>query len=84
MTLFTKIYNKEIPGYILTENKEFFVLLDKFPLQKGHVLIIPKQEIDNILDMDDAQYQRMMTYAKEIATKLRSAVEAKRIGFLIE
>lgn len=43
-SLFTKIRTGEIPGFVIAEDENFFAILDKFPLQPGHILVIPKKE----------------------------------------
>ena len=51
-TIFTKIVNGEIPSYKIAEDENYFAFLDINPLQKGHVLVIPKQETDYIFDLE--------------------------------
>jgi histidine triad (HIT) family protein len=51
MTLFSKIIAGEIPSYKIAEDDHFFAFLDVFPLVKGHVLVVPKIEIDKIFDL---------------------------------
>ncbi|HEY0040439.1 MAG TPA: HIT domain-containing protein, partial [Flavisolibacter sp.] len=63
MTLFSKIINGEIPSYKIAENENFFAFLDIFPLREGHVLVIPKVEVDKIFDLDDAYLSEMLTFA---------------------
>ena len=53
-TIFSKIVNGEIPCHKIAENREFFAFLDIHPLVEGHTLVIPKEEIDYIFDIDDA------------------------------
>jgi len=48
MTLFSKIIAREIPSYRIAENDKFFAFLDISPLREGHVLVVPKIEIDNL------------------------------------
>lgn len=83
-TLFTKIRTGEIPGFIVAENDNFFAILDKYPLQPGHVLVILKQEIVTVLEMPEELYQEMFSFARTIAKNLQNVSGAERIGFLIE
>ena len=50
-TIFSKIVNGEIPCHKIAENREFFAFLDIHPLVEGHTLVIPKEEIDYIFDI---------------------------------
>lgn len=79
-TLFTKIINRDIPGYIVAENADFIAFLDVFPLVMGHTLVVPKKETDYIFDMDDAELAELMIFAKKVAKALRSVVPCERIG----
>ena len=79
-SIFTKIIQGEIPAYKVAENEEFLAFLDIMPLRKGHVLVIPKQEVDYIFDLEDDLLARMMVFAKEVASWLKKAIPCKRIG----
>lgn len=83
-TLFTKIRLGEIPGFVITEDENFFAILDKFPVQPGHVLVIPKQEVASVLEMPEDLYQKMFAFARPLARKLQQVSGAERIGFSIE
>jgi histidine triad (HIT) family protein len=49
--IFCKIINKSIPNAIVYENDKFLVFLDRYPINHGHSLVIPKDHYDNILEM---------------------------------
>lgn len=83
MTIFTKIINGEIPCYKIAENEDFFAFLDINPLTKGHTLVIPKKEVDYFFDLSDFDLQQMIIFAKEVATKIRSAVDCKRVAMMV-
>lgn len=82
-TIFSKIVQGEIPAHKIAENPEFLAFLDVNPLVMGHVLVIPKQEIDYIFDVDDDVLGRMMVFAKQIAIVLKKTVPCKRIGVAV-
>lgn len=79
-TIFTKIVNREIPAYIVAEDNEFLAFLDINPIIKGHTLVIPKQEIDYLWDVEDDVLGRMMVFAKKVAKALKWSIDCKRIG----
>jgi len=66
-TIFTKIINGEIPCFKLYEDDQFFAFLDIHPLAKGHTLVVPKQEVDYIFDLDPSTYLGLMEVAKKVA-----------------
>ncbi len=79
-SIFTKIVQNEIPAYKLAEDDRFLAFLDVFPLQWGHVLVIPKVEVNYIFGLEDALLGDMMIFAKKVALALEKAVPCKRIG----
>jgi histidine triad (HIT) family protein len=78
-TIFSKIVAGEIPAYKVAETVEFLAFLDISPLAEGHVLVIPKKEVDYIFDLDDETYTGMQIFAKIVARGLRKAIPCKRI-----
>ena len=82
-TLFSKIVAGEIPCHKIAENDQFFAFLDINPLAEGHTLVIPKQEVDYIFDLDDNTLATMMLFAKEVAKMIEQAIPCKRIGLTV-
>ena len=79
-SIFTKIVNGELPCHKVAENDQFLAFLDITPLREGHVLVIPKVEIDYIFDLEDNHLSEMIIFAKSVAIKLKSAIPCKRVG----
>jgi histidine triad (HIT) family protein len=82
-TLFSKIVNGEINAFKIAEDTRFLAFLDVFPLAKGHVLVIPKQEIDYIFDIEDDVLSDMMVFSKKVAKAIQKAIPCKRIGVAV-
>ncbi|MEI7583318.1 HIT family protein [Runella sp.] len=82
-SIFTRIVNGEIPCHKIAETEEFLAFLDVFPCAPGHTLVIPKQEIDYIFDLDDALYAGLMQFSKKVAAAVEQAVPCKRIGIAV-
>jgi len=82
-SIFTKIVNGEIPCYKVVEDGEFLAFLDIFPITIGHVLVIPKTEIDYIFDLDDQVYSGLMFFSKRVALALRKAFPCKKVGVAV-
>ena len=82
-SIFTRIVNGEIPCYKVAEDENYFAFLDINPLTKGHTLVIPKQEIDYIFDIDDQVLAGMMVFAKKVAKKIGSKIECKRVAVAV-
>ncbi len=83
MTIFSKIVAGEIPAYKVAESIDYLAFLDINPLAEGHVLVIPKKEVDYIFDLDDETYTGLQIFAKIVATGLKKAIECQRIGVAI-
>ncbi len=82
-SVFTKIVKGEIPAYKIAENDKFLAFLDINPVAEGHTLVIPKQEIDYLFDLDDQLLADMMVFAKKVAHALDQAIECKRVGVMV-
>ena len=82
-SIFTKIINKEISAYIIEEDENFIAFLDVFPLAKGHTLIVPKQQVDYIFDIDAATYSALWAFAKRVSAKVEKAIDCERIGVAV-
>ncbi|MDE5876375.1 MAG: HIT family protein [Muribaculaceae bacterium] len=83
MTIFSKIIAGEIPSYKVAENDEFYAFLDINPVNWGHTLVVPKQEIDYIFDIDDDRLGRMMVFAKRVAKALRKVMPCRKVGVTV-
>jgi histidine triad (HIT) family protein len=82
-SIFTRIVNGEIPCHKVAESDDFLAFLDIQPLVKGHVLVIPKTEVDYIFDCDDKLLAGLMLFAKEVAQKMKQVIPCKRIGVTV-
>jgi len=82
-SVFTKIINKELPGYILAEDHNFIAFLDISPLTFGHALVVPKKEIDYIFDIEDDALGSMIQFSKKVALAIENAVPCKRMGIAV-
>jgi len=79
-SIFTKIINGEMPCYKVAENNEYLAFLDITPIRKGHVLVVPKNEIDYIFDLDNQEIGGIFVFAKEVAKKIKKVFPCKKIG----
>jgi histidine triad (HIT) family protein len=82
-TIFTKIINGEIPSYKVAENESCYAFLDIQPVSKGHVLVVPKIEVDYIFDLEDEYLSELMRFAKTVAKKMDKVFDCKRIGVTV-
>ena len=82
-SIFTKIINREIPGYIVAEDDQYIAFLDINPLVVGHTLVVPKQEVDFIFDLDDQTLAGLHVFAKKVANAIKKTVPCKRIGVAV-
>jgi histidine triad (HIT) family protein len=82
-SIFSRIIAGEIPCYKIAENDQYFAFLDVFPCAVGHVLVVPKQEIDYLFDLNDELYAGLMAFAKQIEPAIRQAVPCKRVGVAV-
>jgi histidine triad (HIT) family protein len=83
MTIFSKIIAGDIPAYKIAEDRRFFAFLDIFPLAEGHVLVVPKIEIDKFFDVPDDYLGRMLLFAKPIAKAIEKTFPCNRCGLAV-
>lgn len=83
MTIFSKIVKGEIPSYKVAEDENYYAFLDINPLQRGHVLVIPKIEDDYIFNLDERTYEGLMLFARRVAIALKQAIPCKRVGVAV-
>lgn len=82
-SIFSKIISDEIPAYKILENENFLAFLDIFPLAKGHVLVIPKKEIDYLFDISLDEYGELWKFAQQVAKAMDKVIDCKRIGVAV-
>jgi histidine triad (HIT) family protein len=82
-SIFSKIIQGEIPCHKIAEDDQFLAFLDVMPLVEGHTLVIPKQEIDYIFDLDPEVLADLMKFAQRIAPAIKKAIPCKRIGVAV-
>jgi histidine triad (HIT) family protein len=82
-TIFTKIVKGEIPAYKVAEDDRFLAFLDVNPLVKGHTLVIPKQQVDYIFDLEEEQLADLHRFSQKVAKALKKAIPCNRIGVAV-
>lgn len=83
-SIFTRIIEGEIPCYKIAENDRFFSFLDINPVQRGHTLVIPKQETDYLFDVEDDTLSGLIVFAKKIARAMDTSLQPIRTGVIVE
>ncbi len=82
-SLFTRIVEGEIPAYKVAEDENYLAFLDIFPVAQGHVLVIPKKEVDYLFDLDDELYTGLQLFAKKVAAGLKEAIPCTKVGVMV-
>lgn len=82
-SIFSKIVAGDIPAYKVAETSEFLAFLDINPLAEGHLLVIPKKEVDALFDLDDETYTGLQIFAKIVATGMKKVLPCNRIGVTV-
>lgn len=82
-SIFTRIIQGEIPCYKVAEDEFHIAFLDIQPVAAGHVLVVPKEEIDYLFDLDENSYSRLWLFARKVAAGLSKAVPCRRIGISV-
>ncbi|MEE1119421.1 MAG: HIT family protein [Bacteroidales bacterium] len=82
-SIFTKIINGEIPSYKIAEDEKCYAFLDISPLAEGHTLVVPKQEVDYIFDLEDELLMHLHLFAKKVAKAMKEVIECEKIGMAV-
>ena len=82
-SVFTQIINRKLPAYIIAEDNDHIAFLDINPIAYGHVLVVPKEEIDYIFDINDACYIKLFCFAKKVSVAMKKAIRCQRIGISV-
>lgn len=83
-TIFTKIINREIPGQFIYEDDVCVAMMDKFPIVPGQSMVIAKEEIDYVFNVEDELYLHLFAVAKKIAKASDAAFGAERTCLVVE
>jgi histidine triad (HIT) family protein len=83
MTIFSKIIAGQIPCFKIAEDEKFFAFLDIEPLVQGHVLVVPKLEVDKLFDVPDDYLAGMLVFAKPIAHAIERSFTCNRCGISV-
>lgn len=79
-SIFSRIVAGEIPCYKVAETDDFLAFLDVNPVVRGHVLCIPKKEVDYIFDLEDNLYINLHLFARKVAKGLQKVCPCIKIG----
>lgn len=82
-SIFSRIAKGEIPSYKVAESEKFYAFLDINPIQKGHTLVIPREQTDYIFDLDDNTLAEMMVFAKKVAMQIKKKIKCNRIAVVV-
>lgn len=82
-TIFSKIIQGEIPSHKIAEDDRFYAFLDISPLAEGHTLVVPKNEVDYIFDIEDKDLSAMMVFTKRVAAAIKKVIPCQKIGVAV-
>jgi histidine triad (HIT) family protein len=82
-SVFSKIISGEIPCFKVAETTHCFAFLDVFPLREGHVLVVPKSEVDNIFDLENNVYDELWQLSQRIAVSIKKVMPCTKVGVAV-
>jgi histidine triad (HIT) family protein len=83
MTIFSRIIAGEIPSFKCAEDDRFYAFLDINPVAKGHTLVVPKNEVDYLFDLDDEELSAMTLFAKRVAAAVKDVFPCRKVGMAV-
>ena len=82
-SVFTKIIKGEIPCHKVYEDDKTLAFMDIHPVQEGHVLVVPKAQVDRIYDLSDPDYTALMLTAKKVAARVQMVLNPPRVALAV-
>ena len=82
-TIYSRIADGEIPSYKVAADDKHYAFLDINPVARGHVLVIPRREVDYIFDLDKEEYTGLMLFARRVAKAIERAIPCERVGVAV-
>ncbi len=82
-SIFSRIIAGEIPSYKVAEDEKNYAFLDINPVTKGHVLVVPKKEVDYIFDLEQEDYVALQLFAEKVAKALKKAIPCVKVGVAV-
>ena len=82
-SIFSRIVAGEIPSYKVAEDDKHYAFLDINPVAEGHVLVIPKKEVDYIFDLTDTELAELMVFTKRVAAAIKEAIPCRKVGMAV-
>lgn len=82
-TIFSKIAAGEIPSYKVAADERHYAFLDINPVKPGHVLVIPRREVDYLFDMEPDELADLMKFARRVAAGLKKAFPCQKVGMAV-
>ena len=82
-SIFTKIIKGEIPSHKIYEDEYVLAFLDIHPASPGHTLVVPKKQVEFVWDLENDDYQHLMTAVQKVAHHLREHSGKKYVGEIV-
>lgn len=83
-TLFSRIIHRELDAHIVFEQDEFIAILDRAPINPGHILLIPFEEVEEVIDLSPQRYQAIWLLVQKFSAVLKLAFNAPKVGIVVE
>lgn len=83
-SVFTQIIKGQIPCHKVYEDDKTIAFLDIHPAQPGHTLVVPKVQVDEFQELDDADYQALWATVKKVSQVIKQRLQPKRVGLHVE
>lgn len=82
-SIFTKIIEGEIPGTFVWRDERAVAFMTIAPVRPGHTLVVPIEEVDHWIDLDDDLRGHLFDVATMVGRAVQVAFEPTRVGLMI-
>ena len=82
-TVFTRIIQGELPARFVWRDEQCVAFLSINPIRAGHTLVVPRQEVDHWLDLDDGLTDHLMSVSRKIGRAIQRAYNPEKVGLML-
>ena len=82
-SIFSKIIAGEIPCYKVGESEHCIAFMDINPMRRGHTLVVPKKEVDKIMDLSELEYTELMAFSRTVGQAIEATIPCNRVGMMV-
>ena len=82
-SVFTRVRQGDLPGQILYQDEQVFVILSIAPHNPGHCLVIPLEEVADLESLHDSIYRHLMVVVRQVMRTIKAVYEPSKVALIV-